>query len=591
MEEQNLKVLYGTEEDMAEILAAEREDRKAPPTEEALALYKVSMANIEAGKVIKGRVVKKTKNDAYIDINFKSEGTIALSEFKSSDEVNEGDEIEIYLEELENREGAIVLSKQRADFAKVWERIKIIHENGEIVKGRVVKKIKGGVVVDVLGIDAFLPGSQIDLRQIPDLDSLIGRELELKVIKVNKLRRNIVVSRRVVLEQEREKMRDIIISDIQKGQIRKGIVKNVTDFGAFIDLGGVDGLLHITDMSWSRINHPSEKVQLGQDIDVKVLDFDDNKERISLGLKQLEPHPWEGIRHKYPEGSRVRGRIVNITDYGAFMELEKGIEGLIHISEMSWTKHIKHPSKVVELGKDVEAMVLKIDEDNEKISLGLKQTQANPWDTIDEQFPVGMKVKGQVRNVTAFGAFVGLTEGIDGLVHVSDLSWTKKVKHPSEALKKGDEVEAIVLSIDKDKKRISLGVKQLQDDPWNQLADKYGIGIDATGKITRLLDRGVIVELEEGVEGFVPANKLGKGEIEKPSEVFAVGNDLPLKVIEFDKENRKITLSVDDYFAGREEADLQEYKKKYSDTGTTLGDLFNLKDMAGKTEDTNQEQQ
>src|SRR3989339_166295 len=320
MEEQNLKVLYGTEEDMAEILAAEREDRKAPPTEEALALYKVSMANIEAGKVIKGRVVKKTKNDAYIDINFKSEGTIALSEFKSSDEVNEGDEIEIYLEELENREGAIVLSKQRADFAKVWERIKIIHENGEIVKGTVVKKIKGGVVVDLFGIDAFLPGSQIDLRQIPDLDALIGKKLDVRVIKVNKLRRNVVVSRRVVLEEEREKMRGVIINDIQKAQIRRGTVKNITDFGVFVDLGGVDGLLHITDMAWNRINHPSEMVQFGQVIDVKILDFDNNKERISLGMKQLMPHPWEGIEKKYPEGAKVHGKITNITDYGAFME-------------------------------------------------------------------------------------------------------------------------------------------------------------------------------------------------------------------------------------------------------------------------------
>jgi small subunit ribosomal protein S1 len=574
--EEKTKLRFGSEADLSEILVAEQEGKSGSVQPDEMALYENSIKKIEEGNVVKGKVVKLTKHDAYIDISFKSEGVVPMYEFKDMGEIKEGDVVDIFLEQFEDNEGKVVLSKLRADFAKVWEKIKDVHASGEVVKGQVVKKIKGGVVVDLYGIEAFLPGSQIDLRQIPDLDSLVGKMLDLRVIKVNKLRRNVVVSRRVVLEEEREKMRDIIIQDIQKGQIRKGMVKNITDFGVFVDLGGVDGLLHITDMSWSRINHPSEMVQLGAELSVKILDFDERKERISLGLKQLQPHPWEGIRNKFPEGTKVRGRIVNITDYGAFMEIEKGIEGLIHISEMSWTKHVKHPNKIVELGAEVEAVVLKIDEDNEKISLGLKQLLENPWDTIENEFPVGKRVTGVVRNVTAFGVFVGLKEGIDGLVHVSDMSWTRKVKHPSEMVKKGDEIETIVLSIDKDKKRISLGMKQLADDPWNTLSAKYGIGVDCEGKILRLLDRGVVVELEKDVEGFVPSNRLGKGDLEKPGSVFKEGDSLPLKVIEFDQENRKITLSVDDFFKGRERADYDDYSKKFADPGSTIGDAVDF---------------
>lgn len=570
------KLRVGTDADLKEILAAEMEGKGGSVSADEMTLYDNSIKKIEEGNVVKGKVVKLTKHDAYIDINFKSEGIVSIHEFKDMGDLKEGDSVDIFLEQVEDNEGQVVLSKLRADFAKVWEKIKDVHASGEVVKGQVVKKIKGGVVVDLYGIEAFLPGSQIDLRQIPDLDALVGKMLDLRVIKVNKLRRNVVVSRRVVLEEEREKMRDIIIQDIQKGQIRKGTVKNITDFGVFVDLGGVDGLLHITDMSWSRINHPSELVQLGQEITVKILDYDEHKERISLGMKQLQPHPWEGIRSKYPEGTKIRGRVVNITDYGAFVEIERGIEGLIHISEMSWTKHVKHPKSILEVGGEVEAMILKIDEENEKISLGLKQLLDNPWDTIENEFPIGKKVSGVVRNITAFGVFVGLKEGIDGLVHISDMSWTRKIKHPSEMLKKGDEVETIVLSIDKDKKRISLGMKQLADDPWNALAAKYGVGVDAQGTILRLLDRGVVVELEKEVEGFVPANRLGKGDLEKPGSVFKEGDSLPLKVIEFDQENRKITLSVDDYFDGRERADYEDYRKKFADPGNTLGDAVDF---------------
>jgi small subunit ribosomal protein S1 len=570
------KLRYGSEEDLKEILSAEQGSQETKMSEDELALYDNSIHKIEEGNVVRGRVVKITKHEAYVDINFKSEGVVSIHEFKDMVDLKEGDEVDIYLEQVEDNDGQVVLSKQRADFAKVWEKIKDVHASGEVVRGNVTRKIKGGVVVDLFGIDAFLPGSQIDLRQIPDLDALVNRQMDVRVIKVNKLRRNVVVSRRIVLEEERIKMRGVVLSDIAKGQIRKGTVKNVTDFGVFVDLGGVDGLLHITDMSWSRVNHPTELVRIGEEITVKILDYDGDKERISLGMKQLQAHPWEGIRQKYPEGSKVTGKIVNVTDYGAFMEIEKGIEGLIHISEMSWSKNLKTPKGLVEVGMDVEAIVLKIDEESEKISLGLKQLLDNPWDTIEMEFPIGKRVSGSVRNVTAFGAFIGLKDGIDGLVHVSDMSWTKKIKHPNEMLKKGDEIECVVLSIDKDKKRVSLGMKQIEEDPWANLHNKYGVGTDVEAKIIRMLDRGVIVELEPEIEGFVPANKLGKGDIEKPASAFNEGDSLKLKVIEFDHENRKITLSVDDFVKGREKSDYENYSKKQGDPGSTLGDAFDF---------------
>ncbi|MBL8026327.1 MAG: 30S ribosomal protein S1 [Fibrobacteres bacterium] len=567
---------FGSEEDLKEILAAEQGSENTRMSEDELAQYEKSIHKIEEGNVVRGKVVKITKHEAYVDINFKSEGVVSIHEFKDMADLKEGDEVDIYLEQVEDNDGQVVLSKQRADFAKVWEKIKDVHASGEVVRGNVTRKIKGGVVVDLFGIDAFLPGSQIDLRQIPDLDALVNKQMDVRVIKVNKLRRNVVVSRRIVLEEERVKMRGVVLSDIAKGQIRKGTVKNITDFGVFVDLGGVDGLLHITDMSWSRVTHPTELVRIGEEITVKILDYDEDKERISLGMKQLQAHPWEGIRQKYPEGSKVTGKIVNVTDYGAFMEIEKGIEGLIHISEMSWSKNLKTPKGLVDVGMEVEAIVLKIDEESEKISLGLKQLLDNPWDTIEMEFPIGKRVSGSVRNVTAFGAFIGLKDGIDGLVHVSDMSWTKKIKHPNEMLKKGDEVQCVVLSIDKDKKRVSLGMKQIEEDPWANLHNRYGVGTDVEAKIIRMLDRGVIVELEPEIEGFVPANKLGKGDIEKPASAFKEGDVLKLKVIEFDHENRKISLSVDDFIKGREKSDYENYSKKQGDPGSTLGDAFDF---------------
>src|SRR5215217_183356 len=414
-------LLYGSDEDLAsfELESGTSDEARAA----LLAQYETTLGSYKEGSIVKGRVIRVTDNDVFVDIHFKSEGVIPKGEFRDAAELVPGTEIEVYLDQVENQEGQVILSKQRADFMRVWERIREAFEREELVAGTITRRIKGGVVVDLFGIEAFLPGSQIDLRQVPDLDSLLGQKMDFKVIKVNKLRRNIVVSRRVVLEQERSKMRDEIIDTLEKAQIRDGVVKNITDFGAFIDLGGVDGLLHITDMSWGRVNHPSEVVKLGDRVKVVVLDFNEKKERISLGMKQLSKHPWEDVAAKYPEGTRVKGKVVSITDYGVFVEIAQGVEGLVHISEMSWTQHVKHPSQLVQPGQEIEAVVLKLDPENEKISLGLKQIQPDPWSNIEDELPIGSKVKGEIRNLAAFGAFIEIKEGVDGLIHVSDMSW------------------------------------------------------------------------------------------------------------------------------------------------------------------------
>ncbi|HPC11278.1 MAG TPA: 30S ribosomal protein S1, partial [candidate division Zixibacteria bacterium] len=491
-------------------------------------MYDQTIKDIKEGEVVAGRVIGINRDDVIVDVGFKSEGIIAMGEFQQPVTVRMGDEIEVYLEQIEDAHGQLILSKQKADFMRVWEKIREVHDSGEKISGIVARRIKGGLVVDIMGVDAFLPGSQVALRQVPDFDALIGQSMDVKIIKINKARRNIVVSRRIVLEEEREKMRAHLLNEIAVGQVRQGIVKNITDFGVFIDLGGVDGLLHITDMSWGRIRHPSELVSLGDRIDVKILDFDERTSRISLGLKQMTPYPWENIEQKYPLGRKVKGRVVSITDYGAFVELEKGIEGLIHISEMSWTQHIKHPSKIMNVNDEVEAMVLSVDKENEKISLGIKQMEPDPWTTIEMKYPPGRIVTGKVRNLTAFGAFVELEEGIDGLVHISDMSWTKRIQHPSEVMKKGDRVDVKILKIDHENRRISLGYKQLEDDPWPEIARKYGVGAEVLGTIQRVLDRGVVVELDGAVEGFVPATQLGRKDLTDPTGVFKEGDEIPL---------------------------------------------------------------
>jgi small subunit ribosomal protein S1 len=473
---------------------------------------------------------------------------------------------------MENQDGLIELSKQRADFLRVWGTIKDSYDNTKVVEGKLMRRIKGGAVVDLFGVEAFLPGSQVGIRQIQNLDDLIGEMIRVKVIKINKRRRNVVVSRRVVLEEEREKLKVALLAELEKGQTREGVVKNITDFGAFIDLGGIDGLLHITDLAWGRVSHPSEMLAIGDEVKVMVLDFDLERERISLGMKQLTPYPWENIEEKYPVGDKVRGKVVSITDYGAFVELEKGVEGLVHKSEMSWTKHVKHPSKVVAIGDMIEAVVLKIDKEHEKISLGLKQIEPDPWETLEERYPTGSRIVGKVRNLTNFGAFVEIESGIEGLVHISDMSWTKRIRHPSEILKKGDKVDVVVLGADKENRKISLGLKQIDENPWMKLVDVYGVGTRTKGTITKVHDRGVVVELEEDVEGFVPLSHLGQDNIARPADVFKPGDELPLRVIKIDPDSRKILLSVKEYLDGQERDEIEDYMKKYGPKKMTVGD-------------------
>ncbi len=541
-------------------------------------MYESTIKDIKEGEIVNGKILGVNKDDVIVDVGFKSEGIISLEEFPEPINISVGDEIDVFLEQIEDANGQLVLSKQKADFMRVWDKISDIHDAGELVTGRIVRRIKGGVVVDVMGVDAFLPGSQIALRQVPDFDALIGTEMELKIIKLNKMRRNIVVSRRVVLEEEREAKRDSLLQEIDVGQVREGIVKNVTDFGVFIDLDGVDGLLHITDMSWGRIKHPSEMVSLGEKIKVKILDFDEKTSRISLGLKQLTPYPWENIEEKYPIGKKVTGKVVSITDYGAFVELEKGVEGLIHISEMSWTQHIKHPSKIMNVGDKIDAVVLSVDRENEKISLGIKQMEPDPWEIIEEKYPVGKVVSGKVRNLTAFGAFIELEEGIDGLIHISDMSWTKRIQHPSELMKKGDKIDVKILKIDHDNRRISLGYKQLKDDPWDEIARKYAVGSECLGTITRVMDRGVTVELDGDVEGFVPTHQLGKPDLANPADAFSEGDEIPLQVIEFDRQSHKIVLSVSAYYKKREQSELDQFLSKHPTRSISMGDALEGKE-------------
>lgn len=577
---QNLK--FGTAEDLAEILAAQSEC--SPDFRKQNADVYADMDCLEQGKLVTGKISQVNDQEVLIDVNYKSEGVIDRGEFKDTDSLEIGSEIEVFVEKLEDEDGRLILSKQKADFVRVWDRIHAAFENNEVVRGTLTKRIKGGVVVDLFGIDAFLPGSQIDLRQIPDINALIGQEYDLKVIKVNKARRNIVVSRRVVLEEERNKQRGDVLETLEKGQVRKGIVKNITDFGAFIDLGGVDGLLHITDMSYKRINHPTEMLQLGQEVEVMVLDFNDKKERISLGMKQLKPHPWKDIAERYPEGAIVKGKVVSITDYGAFVELDSGVEGLIHVSEMSWTQHVKHPSKILTVGQEVEAVVLKVEEDAERISLGMKQLESDPWDSIETELPPGARVVGEIRNIASFGAFVEIKEGVDGLIHVSDMSWTKKITHPNEMVKKGDKVECVVLAVDKEKRRISLSMKHLTEDPWDTIDSTYPVNSEVKGKIVRMLDRGVVVELADGIEGFIPVSKLTAEYIKVPADAFKVGDEVPAVVTEIDQNNRKIFLSVVDYFKNRESAELKAWmdSHKPGESGTTIGEAAAPKKKASK---------
>ena len=521
-----------------EILDVSRDDFEAMLSE-----HQTAGGDIREGQIVQARVLRTTDSTVILEFGFKSEGAVSLDEFKDPESIEPGQEVEVLLESLEDDDGVVVLSKKKADFLRVWELIRDAFENDRPVKGLLTRKIKGGVTVDIMGVDAFLPGSQIALRRVPNIEDLIGDTYDFKIIKLNKRRRNIVVSRRVILERERKKKRSTLVKELLNGQVREGIVKNITDFGAFIDLGGLDGLLHITDMSWGRVGHPSEVVDIGKKLDVKVLDIDWDRERISLGLKQLLPYPWTDIEDRYPVGARVRGKVVSITNYGAFVELQKGVEGLVHISEMSWTRNVRHPSKLVSIGDEIEAVVLKVDPKDEKISLGMKQIEEDPWLAFPVKYPTGTQLSGTVRNLTSFGAFVEIESGIDGLVHVSDMSWTRRVEHPSEVVQKGEQVDVMVLDVDSDNKRISLGIKQLFDDPWPSLVTEYAKGQEVEGSVVRLQERGVVMDLGHSVEGFVPGSHSAVS-AEDLESYFQVGDTVPLRVISSDASERRIVLEV-----------------------------------------------
>ncbi|NNF27353.1 MAG: 30S ribosomal protein S1 [Gemmatimonadetes bacterium] len=512
--------------------------------EDMLSQHQTASGDIREGEIVKARILSISDNAVILEFGFKSEGAVSRDEFKDADDIEPGQEVEVLLESLEDDDGIVVLSKKKADFLRVWELIKEAYENDRPVEGALTRKIKGGVTVDIMGVDAFLPGSQIALRRVPNIEDLIGETYDFKIIKLNKRRRNIVVSRRVILEGERQKKRATLVKELLVGQVREGVVKNITDFGAFIDLGGLDGLLHITDMSWGRVGHPSEVVDIGANLDVKVLDIDWDRERISLGLKQLLPYPWTDIAERYPVGARVVGKVVSITNYGAFVELQKGVEGLVHISEMSWTRNVRHPSKLVAIGDEIEAVVLKVDPKEEKISLGMKQIEEDPWLALPVKYPTGTQLQGTVRNLTSFGAFVEIEPGIDGLVHVSDMSWTRRVEHPSEVVQKGDEIEVMVLDVDSENKRISLGMKQLQDDPWPTLVGEFAPGKETQGKVVRVQDSGVVLDLGDDIEGFTPGSHAGVEDLEKLPYYYRPGESVEVRIVESDATNRRIVLEV-----------------------------------------------
>ncbi len=529
--------------------------------EEMEGYFNESLGRFKASQIIMGKVIAISNGLATIDVGFKSEGMVSLSEFpENGKNLQLDEEVEVFLEKVEDNDGNVVLSKEKANKIKIWDDLVQTYEADETIRGTVVAKAKGGLTVDI-GLKAFLPGSQIDLRPIRNLEKLLGEKFDMKIIKMNKKRGNIVLSRRILLEEQRKQIREGTLEKMSEGSLIEGIVKNITEYGVFIDLGGIDGLLHITDMSWGRVNHPSEMFSIGDKVTVMVLKYDKEKERVSLGLKQTSADPWVDVDSKYPVSTQIKGRVVSITDYGVFVELEKGIEGLVHISEMSWSRHVKHPSKVVSIGDEVEAIVLTLDKDKKRISLGMKQIEPNPWEKIEDKYPIGSEVEGTVRNLTDFGAFVELEDGVDGLIHISDLSW-KKIKHPSEILKKKDRVTSAVLSIDKENCRISLGVKQLQPDPWDDIAANYPIGTGVTGKIIKVTGFGAFAEFGDGLEGLIHVSQLSSKKITDPESVVKVDDEIKAKVIKVDTSNKKIALSIK---AHTENLDISQIEKEQVD--------------------------
>jgi small subunit ribosomal protein S1 len=540
-------------------------------------LYKESLKTMDEGQILHGTVINITPDHVTVDVGYKCEGQIPIREFQKRDkkpDVKIGDRIEVFLEKKESEEGLLILSKEKADKVTIWRDISRSYREGEVIEGEIVSKVKGGLSVDIGGVIGFLPGSQIDLKPIRNLDELVGKRLKFKVIKLNRKRNNVVLSRRVLLEEEVKSLRSETLKNLKEEETVEGVVKNLTDYGAFVDLGGVDGLLHITDIAWGKIGHPSDKLSVGDRIKVKILHFDPEREKVSLGLKQTLPDPWESVPAKYPPGTRIEGKAVSTTDYGVFVELEEGVEGLVHVTEMTWGKKTKHPSKLVQAGEKVEVVVLDCDPEKRRISLGMKQIAPNPWTLLEEKYPVGSRVKGRVKTVTDFGVFVGFEEGIDGLVHVSEMSWTKKIKNPGELYRKGQEIEAVVLHIDPQNERFSLGVKQLAPDPWKDIHRRYRKGDVVTGKVTNVTDFGAFVELEEGIEGLVHVSEISREKVEKPTDVLKIGDTVTALVLHVDPHERRIGLSLKALKDKIEKGEVEKYISNNESTSPSLGALI-----------------
>ena len=532
--------------------------------------------NFAEGSIVPGRIVEKRQDGALVDIGYKAEGFIPSTEFRDWNEAQVGDKVDVFLEAIENENNMPEISLSKANFIKSWEKITSEYGEGSVIRGLMKHRVKGGIIIDLNGVEAFLPGSQIDIGPVKNMDEFIGKEYDLKILKINQDRKNIVVSRRELLEESRKDRRSALLKEMEVGQIRKGVVKNITDFGAFIDLGGVDGLLHITDMSWGRISHPSEMLEIGQDVEVMILDIDFAKERVSLGLKQKTRNPWDEVESKYAVGNVVKGRIVNIMPYGAFVEIEQGVEGLIHVSEMSWTKRVTKAGDVVSVGEEVEAVVLDIDKEAKKISLGLRQKTRNPWEVLAEKYPAGSRIKGKVRNMTSYGAFVEIENDIDGMIHVSDMSWTRKINNPNEVLKVGDEVDAVILDIDPQQQRISLGLKQTEDDPWANIESLYKIGDVVKGKVTKITAFGAFIELSHKIDGLVHISQISKDRVEKVKDKLSLGQEIEARVIKIDKDERRIGLSIKALEEGYSEDDLKAAGEEVSAAlkpGEALGDM------------------
>ncbi|OGP92962.1 MAG: 30S ribosomal protein S1 [Deltaproteobacteria bacterium RBG_16_48_10] len=553
----------------------ELQSRNEP--EDFQTLYRESLRTMDEGQILSGTVIDITPDHVTVDVGYKCEGHIPIREFQKRDrkmDVRIGDRIEVFLEKKESEEGLLILSKEKADKVTIWRDISRSYREGEVIEGEIVSKVKGGLSVDVGGVIGFLPGSQIDLKPIRNLDEMVGKRFKFRVIKLNRKRNNVVLSRRILLEEELKLHRNETLQHLQEGETAEGIVKNLTDYGAFVDLGGVDGLLHITDIAWGKIGHPSDKISVGDRIKVKVLHFDREKGKVSLGLKQTLPNPWETVPAKYPAGRRVVGKVVSTMDYGVFVELEEGVEGLVHITEMTWGKKMKHPSKIVQVGEKVEVVVLDYDLEKRRISLGMKQTVPNPWTLLEEKYPVGSRVRGRVKTVTDFGIFVGFEEGIDGLVHVSEMSWTKKIKNPGELYRKGQEIEAVVLNIDPQNERFSLGIKQFTPDPWKDITRRYRKGEVVTGKVTNVTDFGAFVELEEGIEGLVHVSEISREKVEKPSDVLKIGDTVSALVLHVDSHERRIGLSMKALKEKVEKGEIEKYISNNESTSPSLGALI-----------------